>query len=86
MIEEKPYHKKTVTAESVQAHYAGMKLQPLEVMAQWATPEQFLGYLYCNVMKYMGRFNMIAPGKGGLPDLLKARDYLDRMIKAEEKE
>lgn len=86
MIEEKPYHPKAPTPESVKEHYAGMKLQPVDVMEKWLSPEQLTGYLYGNVIKYLGRFNLIAHGKGGLPDLLKARDYLNRLIAAEEKE
>ncbi len=68
------------------AHYAAMELQPIEVMHSWLTKEQMTGFLLGNVLKYLGRFNCQAQGKGGEPDLLKARDYLNRLINLEESE
>jgi hypothetical protein len=78
MTEEKRAHYKTTIAPN--GHYAAMKLQPIEVMHAWMTPEQMTGFLLGNVLKYLGRFNCPAEGKGGAPDLLKARDYLNRLI------
>lgn len=37
-------------------------------------------------IKYLARFNAKAAGKGGLPDLLKARHYLDQLIALEQHE
>jgi hypothetical protein len=68
------------------AHYAAMKLQPIEVMHSWMTHEQMTGFLLGNCLKYLGRFNCQAPGKGGETDLLKARDYLNRLINLEGQE
>jgi hypothetical protein len=41
---------------------------------------EYQGFLRGNVIKYLARY----PHKGGVDDLLKARDYLDRLIGATE--
>lgn len=64
-------------------HYLNMGIQPWDAMRFWLSPEQFTGYLLGNVIKYVARFNARADGKGGLPDLLKARHYLDQLITLE---
>lgn len=64
-------------------HYLNMGIQPWDAMQCWLSPEQFTGYLLGNCIKYIARFNVIADGKGGLPDLLKARHYLDQLIALE---
>lgn len=69
-----------IVEERRAAHYAAMTIQPLEVLAAWQTREQFWGFLYGNCVKYLARCNCSAPGKGGRLDLLKARDYLNRLI------
>lgn len=62
-------------------HYEG--LQPLEVMRAWMSEEEYLGFLYGNVIKYLGRYKR----KGTpLEDLNKARDYLDWLIEKVEKD
>jgi len=58
------------------AHYKAMKIEPLDVMEDWLTQEQLLGFLLGNVLKYTGRYNHTAQGKGGVRDLKKAQDYL----------
>ena len=58
------------------AHYKAMKIEPLDVMEDWLTQEQLLGFLLGNVLKYTGRYNHTAQGKGGVHDLKKAQDYL----------
>lgn len=56
-------------------HYEG--LQPLEVMRAWMSEEEYLGFLYGNVLKYLGRYKR----KGTpLEDLTKAADYLNMLI------
>lgn len=56
-------------------HYEG--LQPLEVMRAWMSEEEYLGFLYGNVLKYLGRYKR----KGTpLEDLKKAADYLNMLI------
>ena len=66
------------------AHYQAMKIQPWEVWEAWLSPEQVTGAYLANCLKYLGRFNVNAPHKGGLDDLYKARDYLNRLIALEE--
>ena len=58
---------------SNQAHYTRFKIQPLEFCKA-----NDLGYLEGNVIKYVCRY----PYKGqAMKDLLKARDYIDHLIK-----
>jgi hypothetical protein len=58
------------------AHYQAMTIEPIEVMEAWLTKEQMMGFLLGNTIKYIGRYNSVAEGKGGLRDLKKAQDYL----------
>ena len=67
-------------------HYLEMGIQPWDAMRAWLSPEQFTGYLLGNCIKYCARFNAKAAAKGGLPDLLKARHYLDQLIVLESRE
>jgi len=64
------------SSEERNAHYKSMAIEPLAVIEDWLTPEQQLGFLLGNVLKYIGRYNSTAEGKGGLRDLKKAQDYL----------
>ena len=75
------------TAENaISGHYSRLSLQPWDAMKAWMPSEQYTGYLLGNVIKYVGRFNVQATGKGGLPDLMKARHYLERLIEWEGRE
>lgn len=68
-----------MTANNTQiggSHYKDLSVQPWDAMAAWMTPEEFLGYLRGNVIKYTAR----CWDKGGVEDLRKARHYLDKMI------
>lgn len=66
------------------AHYRAMALQPWDAWGAWLTPEQLTGAYLANCLKYLARFNVREPGKGGLEDLYKARDYLEQLIALEE--
>lgn len=56
-----------------QPHYTRFKIQPIEFIKA-----NSLGYLEGNVIKYVCRY----PYKGqAMKDLLKARDYIDHLIK-----
>ena len=46
--------------------------QPWQVARAWLTDEQMVGGLAMMAIKYMGRLNCTAPGKGGLQDVRKA--------------
>ena len=87
MIEEKPFQSKKVAAiETHRAHYAAMRIEPIEFAAAVMPQDALAHALWFQVIKYVGRFYASAPGKGGLPDLVKAKDYLDRLIALEEEE
>ena len=65
-------------------HYHTLKVQPIDAMRAWLSAEQLTGFCLGNAIKYLARFNANAPGKGGLSDLRKAREYLDWLIQIEE--
>ena len=81
-----PYPGGKTAETAVSGHYTRLSLQPWDAMKAWMPSEQYTGYLLGNVIKYVGRFNVQSPGKGGLPDLIKARHYLDRLIEWEGRE
>jgi hypothetical protein len=64
------------------SHYLEMRIQPWEVMEAWLTHEEFIGFLNGNIIKYISRYK----AKGGVQDLQKARQYLDKLIKVKENE
>lgn len=57
------------------AHYDRYQIQPIDFIVG-----NKLNFLQGNVIKYVVRYEH----KNGLEDLLKARAYLDRMIREEE--
>jgi hypothetical protein len=61
-------------------HYKRLKdHEPIAVMSEWLTQEQFTGFCLGNAIKYLGRYN--AEGKkGGLRNIEKAMDYLRWLI------
>lgn len=65
--------------ESHNAHYNEVYPQPIEVINEWLTDEQFNGFCLGTALKYLGRYNLKAKGKGGIRDIEKAIDYLEWM-------
>ena len=57
-------------------HYQSKSIQPWDAMQAWMTPEQFKGFLWGNVIKYIARWQ----DKGGVEDQRKARHYMDKLI------
>ena len=57
-------------------HYRNKDIQPWTAMQAWMTPEQFKGFLWGNVIKYIARWQ----DKVGVEDLRKARHYMDKLI------
>ena len=55
-------------------HYKNMAIQPVEYMHA-----NGIGYFEGNVIKYVSRWR----AKNGIPDLLKAKHYLDLLIEFE---
>ena len=64
------------------SHYCKGGLECIQVIKVQLTPEQYKGYLYGNVIKYMWRW----PNKNGLEDVKKAAKYLDWLKEELEKE
>ena len=62
-------------------HYLKGGLECIQVIKAELTPEQYKGYLYGNVLKYMWRWQ----DKNGLEDLRKAAKYLEWLQKEVEK-
>jgi hypothetical protein len=60
-------------------HYQSKTIQPWDAMQAWMTPEQFKGFLWGNVIKYVARWQ----DKGGVEDLRKARHYMDKLIEVQ---
>ena len=62
-----------------QIHYEipGRDRQPIELMRIGLSEAEFEGYCIGNVMKYVLRYKY----KGGDDDLLKARKYIDFLIR-----
>jgi hypothetical protein len=54
-----------------QSHYTGLPIQPIVLMLRDLPPEQFIGYLKGNALKYLLR----ADGKNGTEDYAKAAVY-----------
>lgn len=57
------------------SHYRDMQMQPWDVMQAVLTPEEFLGYLKGNVIKYAMRQGK----KEGSDDAGKARHYRQKL-------
>ena len=58
-------------------HYGGdTPFEVIKVLRNWLTPEEYIGFLRGNYIKYLARFHM----KGGLEDLRKANWYLNKHI------
>jgi hypothetical protein len=58
-------------------HYKTGGIETIDYMRAKMSSEQYVGYLLGNVIKYTSRFQQ----KNGREDLLKARWYLDALIK-----
>ena len=52
----------------------------MELIAKILGPEEFKGFLRGNALKYLIRYKQ----KGGIEDLKKAMDYINRLLAVEE--
>ncbi len=71
------------SADTVQVdgdHYKTLDVQPWRAIDCWLTKEQAVGYYLASAIAYLGRYNAVGEGKGGLLDVKKARHYLDKLI------
>lgn len=64
------------------SHYKDQDVQPWAAMEAWMTPEQFIGFLRGNAIKYLARADV----KGGLQDIKKAQHYINKLVEFSEQE
>lgn len=77
-MEEPPMEKELVSdLIDNQAHYKNQGIEPIVLMRENFSKEEFTGFLQGNVIKYMLRYK----DKNGLEDLKKAKTYLTWLIK-----
>jgi hypothetical protein len=57
-------------------HYSKHTIQPWDVMQEYLSKEEFIGFLKGNIIKYFLRF----PAKGGKQDLEKMIHYIQKLI------
>tara|TARA_Y100000310_G_scaffold238635_1_gene242106 strand:- start:198 stop:467 length:270 start_codon:yes stop_codon:yes gene_type:complete len=55
-------------------HYKGLGIEPLDYIIA-----NKMDFLEGNIIKYITRY----PNKGGVKDLIKAREYIDKLIERE---
>jgi hypothetical protein len=62
-------------------HYggAGNPYETIKVLRAWLTPEEYVGFLKGNALKYLSRHRQ----KGGLEDLKKAQWYQNALVEFE---
>ena len=66
-----------VMKEQIGGQHYQKDIQPVDAMAVWMSQEELQGFYWGNVIKYVARWK----DKGGIEDLMKAQDYLGRLIK-----
>lgn len=59
-------------------HYES-EVDPIDALGYWGDKIEVIGFLRGNVIKYIARYRK----KNGKEDLLKAKDYLERLIALE---
>ena len=57
------------------SHYNQGKTETIDILKEFLTEEEFIGFLKGNVLKYLHRYKY----KNGLEDLNKASWYLDKL-------
>lgn len=72
----------TTTSDLIdnQSHYKNQGIEPIDLMRENFSKEEFSGFLQGNVLKYMLRYK----DKNGVEDLKKAKTYLTWLIKEEQ--
>lgn len=63
-----------------QPHYKNQGIEPIDLMRNNFSKEEFAGFLQGNVLKYMLRYK----DKNGVEDLKKAKTYLTWLIEEED--
>jgi hypothetical protein len=70
-----------ISADDIQyggSHYKDMTIQPWAVMESVLTPQEFIGFLKGNIIKYSLR-----QGKKDSPDADKAKHYMQKLAEVE---
>lgn len=57
-------------------HYQDMRIEPITVMRENFTDEEYEGYLRGNALKYLMRYK----AKNGVEDLKKCSTYINELI------
>lgn len=73
---EKEQENRTTDLIDNQAHYKNQGIEPIDLMRENFSTEEFAGFLQGNVLKYMLRYK----DKNGVEDLKKAKTYLTWLI------
>lgn len=61
------------------SHYNFTKMETLDIIDNFSTHEEYVGFLKGNVIKYLHRYSH----KNGVEDLRKASWYLNKLIEVE---
>lgn len=61
------------------SHYNFTKMETLDIIDNFSTHEEYVGFLKGNVIKYLHRYSH----KNGMEDLRKASWYLNKLIEVE---
>lgn len=72
-----------IVAEKVNhpSHYNFNKKETIDIIDDFCTDEEFIGFLKGNILKYIHRYSH----KNGLEDLNKAKWYIEKLISLQEK-
>lgn len=63
------------------SHYNFNKKETIDIIDDFCTDEEFIGFLKGNILKYIHRYSY----KNGLEDLNKAKWYIEKLISLQEK-
>lgn len=63
------------------SHYNFNKKETIDIIDDFCTDEEFIGFLKGNILKYIHRYSH----KNGLEDLNKAKWYIEKLISLQEK-
>lgn len=72
-----------ITKEETPAYYNSMNIQPIQVMQQILSPEQFQGFLIGNLTKYVLRYGEKEPEEVTAKKLKVYSTWLDESLRGE---
>lgn len=68
------------------SYYFAGGLETLDIIKAKLTPEQYIGFLLGNSIKYHCRFNWKHAGTGRIRDMVKSKVYLKELVEFMEKQ